>query len=175
MSNTDIDTFKQVLERFEPEDLVPDTLESAIRSISRWYAINKERGKKVSGTKFHERYGLTLLHFGIDDLFEAKNYRSALGCYFSHRSVLARLKKPLVEEPVAPINKVGMMMGVSRDQASVFATPNDILKFTAGNKPIGHLSWNDIKAVSGEWVSDEAYQKAHQQALAAMNQRRKND
>ncbi len=176
MSNTDIATFKRVLEKFEPEDLNAEIFETVIRSISRWYAINKQRGVKVSGEKFHERYGKTLLHYGIDNLFNSKIYRSALGHYFSQRSVLVRLQKPLVEEPVAPINKVGMMMGVGRDQASVFATPDDLVKFVAVNKKIGLLGWDNIDKATDIWIkSDEAYHDAKVQALAAMNSRRVKD
>jgi len=184
LSHIDLETYKKVLEKFEPEELDPEILEVLINNLAEWYADKKRRREVLEEDEFHKRYRYEVLQISaLLDLFTSKNYRSALGTYFGYRSARKRLsqfKKSTVANQ-APMSKVGLLQGVNRDRVSVQTTPMVVIKFRA-TKPTGRLDWEEVEVADRlfygnkkEKIPDEIYWKAHQQALAAMNQRRVND
>ncbi len=185
MTQIHIETYKKVLEKFEPEDFDPEILETLIKNVACWYADKKRRGIELEVDEFHQRYKFEVNQISdILDLFTSKNYRSALGTYFGHRAALRRLGANENVDPyrIAPMSKLGILQGVDRDRASVQATHTVVIKFRA-TKPIGHLRFEEVETIrpylyfgrKDEKVSKDVWHHSLKQALAAMNQRRKND
>lgn len=180
MSNVHIKTFKKVLEKFEPEELDPEIFEVLIRNLASWYNAKKQGRIELAEGEFHSRFVFEVFQIAeVLDLFTAKNYRSALGMYFGNRAARKHLGNYKKEaKNTAPMPKVGMLQGVSRDRVSVQTTPMVVIKFSA-LKENGTLMWPEVTVAErlyygrpDEKIPDEIFWKAKRQALAAMNSRR---
>lgn len=148
-----------------------ETLYAAICGVYEKWIKAKEEGIRFI---FHEYFGTTLFDLGVDDLFEAKSYRVALAAYFQPRAL--RKKRELEHARKSTTsNKVEF---ASYNKVRVRVNESLSVEYVAPNHK-RELRWRDVLEsvriwhVTGYLFKEELLYQARKQALAVMNDKRR--
>lgn len=169
MSFIDMETYKKACSTAQ-ELVEPITLREAIFQVYEMWFKAKDEGKKIV---FHSYFGLSLLDLGIDQLFEAEQYRKALAAYFQPRA-LSKLVS-LREQQKAPV-QVSQNSVEFADLMRVRIRINKAVSLEFGTtRRTGPLNWKQVEEkfkiihFGDGQVSDEDRRHARKQALQVLN------